>query len=65
MRKSTSWFQSSAQQGVFTKMGTLVPISRSGPHQIITKRIIPKSEDEKYLKVGESIIGEGHEVGSR
>ena len=65
MRKSVSWFQGNAQQGVFMKMGTLRPISKSGAMQSSSKKYEPKPEDERYFTVGESIIGEGQEVGAK
>ena len=63
MRKSTSWFQGNAQQGVFMKMGTLRPISKSGSTKSVTQKSKPKPASEKYFEVGASTVGEGQEVG--
>jgi hypothetical protein len=63
MKKSLSWFQTKAQQGVFMKIGTLRPISKSGSTPSISQRSNPKPAGEKYFEVGKSVIGEGQEVG--
>ena len=63
MKRALSWFQTNAQQGVFMKMGTLRPISKSGVTNTINKKSNSKPEDEKYFKVGESVVGDGQEVG--
>lgn len=62
MRKAVMWFQTKAQQGVFMRMGTLRPISKSGS-TTISKKSSTKPESEKYFEVGTSTIGEGQEVG--
>lgn len=63
MRKSVSWFQTKAQQGVFSKVGTLRPIAKSGSLQAVTKKSSVNPDEEKHFEVGKSVIGEGQEVG--
>ena len=63
MKRALTWFQTNAQQGVFMKMGTLHPISKSGTTNTINRKSSSKPENEKYFEVGESVVGEGQEVG--
>lgn len=60
-RTRSSWFQNSAQQGVFMKVSTLPSIAKNGPTQIISKSAVIKSPEDKYFKVGKSMVG-GEEV---
>jgi hypothetical protein len=63
MRTSTSWFQQSAQQGVFMKAATLRPINRSGPVQTHGKKRKVRNPRERYFVVGKTVVGGDEIVG--
>ena len=57
----SGWFQRTAQQGVFMKIGTLPIINRSGQTQSVSHKSVPKNPANKYFVVGKSTVG-GEEV---
>lgn len=64
-RTRESWFQKSAQQGVFMKVANLPATIASGPVQVIMSKAKPQEGFQgfqgKHIVVGKSIIG-GKEV---